>query len=202
MNYSYIRVSTGDQADSGLGLQAQREKIKVVCPEIDIEFCDAGKSGSTVNKRPALTELLETVSAGDTLFVSRLCRLSRSVMDFAGLCNVSFKDGWNIVILDPMLDLRTPSGKLTANLLASVAEFERDMISQRTTEALAEKKRQGVRLGRRPEISQDTEELIFELHDSGLSASDIAHNLNFSMVKTARGGRWHHTTVKRVLARR
>lgn len=202
MNYSYIRVSTGDQADSGLGLQAQREKIKVVCPNIDIEFCDAGKSGSTVNKRPALTELLDIIRAGDTLFVSRLCRLSRSVMDFAALCNVSFKDGWNIVILDPMLDLRTPSGKLTANLLASVAEFERDMISQRTTEALAEKKRQGIRLGRRPEITSDSEELIFDMHDKGFSAKKIAQNLNLDMVPTARGGRWYHTTIKRVLARR
>lgn len=202
MNYSYIRVSTGDQADSGLGLQAQREKIKAVCSSIDVEFCDAGKSGSTLKARPELLRLLETVERDDTLFVSRLCRLSRSVMDFASLCNRSFKEGWSIVILDPMLDLRTPSGKLTANLLASVAEFERDMISQRTTEALAEKRRQGVKLGRQPEIASDTEELIFELHDSGFSASAIAETLNSKLVPTARGGQWRHTTIGRVLARR
>jgi len=202
-NFSYIRVSTNEQAESGLGLLAQAQKINAYCcaigESVDVEYVDEGHSASTLD-RPALAELLSVVKRGDTVFVSRLCRLSRSVSDFAAMCERSSQDGWSLVILDPLMDLRSPAGRFTANVLASVAQFERDMISQRTKEALAVKRAAGQKLGRPSEVSESAALRISELHSSGLSMSAIAKRLESEGFHTPRGGRWSHVTVKRVLA--
>jgi len=81
------------------------------------------------------------------IIVSKLDRLSRSVHDFAGLMQQAQRQGWGLVALDVGIDMTTPVGGLIANVMASVAEWERRVIGQRTAAALAARRAAGVRLG-------------------------------------------------------
>ena len=96
------------------------------------------------------------LEAGDAaaLVVAKLDRLSRSMIDFTALMATAQKQGWALVALDCAVDTTTPAGEAMANVLATFAQFERRLISQRTREALAVKRAQGVRLGRPPTLPQ------------------------------------------------
>src|SRR5262249_9229884 len=113
---------------------------------------------------------------------------------------------WNVVVADIGLDLSTPHGELTANILASVAQWERRIIGERTRAALAAAKANGTKTGRpigRPSnLSQRTRGLIESLARQGLSLRAIARVLNERGVERPQGGaRWHPVTVGRVLGR-
>jgi DNA invertase Pin-like site-specific DNA recombinase len=108
--------------------------------------------------------------------------------------------GWSLVALDLGVDTSTPSGEMMASVLATFAQFERRLIGQRTKDALAVKRAQGVQLGRPREIGQEAVEKIAVLWDAGLSIAAIARRLNEENVPTPRGGRWHSHGVKRALS--
>ena len=204
----YTRVSTDEQASSGLGLQAQRTLIEAECNRRGWDllqvFEDAGASGKTLSGRPALTEALEAVRGGaaDALVVAKLDRLSRSLLDFAGLMESSRREGWALVILDLGVDTTTPSGEMIANVMATFAQFERRLIGQRTRDALAVKKRTGTRLGRPVALDKATAKRIIRERRRGSSLRDIAVGLNEDGIRTAHGGaKWYASTVKAVLER-
>jgi hypothetical protein len=105
-------------------------------------------------------------------------------------------------MLDVDLDTSTPTGEFTANIRASAAQFERRLIGQRTREALAQLRAQGIRLGRPPEIDPATEELIVSRRREGLSLRAIVQELNATGLTTASGGCvWCVSTIQRVLGR-
>ena len=146
----YVRVSTNEQADSGLGLAKQRS---VITSEAKARgwalwevIADEGISAKSVQGRPGLLRCLQMLEAGEAsvLMVHKLDRLARSVGDFASLVRLAERQGWAIFISDLAIDMTTPTGGLMANISASVAEWERRIISQRTKDALAVKKAQGV----------------------------------------------------------
>lgn len=199
----YRRVSTREQADHGAGLPAQRTVLTAGlalrgASAYDWSFVDKGKSGKDMN-RERLQDALEVIQEGKAggIIVSKLDRLSRSLLDFAWLMAKADKEGWNIVALDLGVDLSTPAGKAMAGLLAVFAQFERDVISQRTVDALAEKRAQGVRLGRPSGVREELLEAIvsaFHALDGNFSAT--ARWLNNAGVSTAQGGRlWYPSTV-------
>jgi DNA invertase Pin-like site-specific DNA recombinase len=201
----YIRVSTAEQADSGAGLDAQRAAITTEAERrgwrlVDV-YEDAGVSGKSLN-RPGLAAALEAVENGraEALVVAKLDRLSRSLLDFAGLMEGARRKGWSVVALDLGVDTSTPAGEMMANVLATFAQFERRLIGQRTRDALAVKRAQGVTLGRPREMSNDTVQRIRELHRDGYRVAEIARTLNTENVPTPRGGKWHSPGVKRVLS--
>jgi DNA invertase Pin-like site-specific DNA recombinase len=200
----YIRVSSAEQADSGLGLQAQREAITAEAARRGWELValleDAGASGKDL-KRPGLQEALRLVEsdAAEVLCVSKLDRLSRSVHDFSGLLQRAQRRGWSLSVLDLQLDTSTPAGGLVANLMASVSEWERKVIGARTKDALAVKRAQGVRLGPPVEMSPEAIERIRELHRLGCRPAHIARQLSAEGHTTPRGGRWHSNHITRVL---
>ena len=151
----YVRVSTAEQTDSGLGLEAQRSAIESECSRrgwdlIEV-FEDAGISGKSTRNRDGLASALAAIDAGrgGTLMVSKLDRLSRSLVDFSSLMADAQARGWNLVAMDLGIDLSTPSGEFMASVMASAAQWERRIIGQRTRDALAIKKAQGVKLGGR-----------------------------------------------------
>ena len=203
--HGYIRVSTGEQADSGLGLEAQTHAIVDEIARRGWEpgevFEDAGYSARSLN-RPALQQVLERLDSSEsptTLVVARLDRLSRSLMDFCELMQRAKAKGWLIVTLDANVDMSTPSGELMANVMASFAQFERQLIGQRTSEALQEKKRQGVKLGRPITVEPDVVKRIRNLRADGLSYGAIAEWMNVYGIPTTSGGkRWWPETVRQI----
>ncbi len=204
----YRRVSTREQAIKGAGLGAQKTSLthglalrEAEAYSWDDRFCDKGKSGKDM-KREGLTNALEVIRAGQAggIIVSKLDRLSRSLLDFAYLMAMANKEGWNIVALDLGLDLATPAGKMMAGILAVFAQFERDVISQRTKDGLAEKRAQGVRLGRPRTIDDDLLEAIVTAWLGEENFSAVARWLNSSGLETIHGGkRWYPATVQKIV---
>ena len=203
----YVRVSTDEQSTSGAGLEVQRRAIVAECERRGWHLVevidDAGFSAKDL-KRPGVQEALRVLEAGDAgaLVVAKLDRLSRSMIDFTGLMGKAQKQGWALVALDCAVDTTTPTGEAMANMLATFAQFERRLISQRTREALAVKKAQGVRLGRPPTLPEKVVRRIGREHAKGASLRAIADGLNTDAIPTAQGGRlWHPATVRYTLGR-
>jgi DNA invertase Pin-like site-specific DNA recombinase len=123
----YIRVSTSEQANSGVGLEAQRAAIAAEARRRDWELAgmyeDAGASGKSMSGRQGLQEALDAVERGEAgaLMVAKLDRLSRSLLDFASLMDRARRKGWSLVALDLGVDTSTPSGEMMASVLATFA---------------------------------------------------------------------------------
>ena len=201
----YARVSTQEQSVSGLGLEAQRAAITAEAMHRGWQLVtiheDAGLSGKSLN-RPGLADALAMVEcdAASAIIVAKLDRLSRSLVDFAGLMQRAQRRGWQLVALDVNIDTTTAAGALVANVMASVAEWERRTIGERTAAALAAKRAQGVTLGRPREISDGVIDRIRELDQAGHSFAGIARQLNDEGIETPRGGSWFPSGIRRVLA--
>ena len=204
----YLRVSTEEQRRSGSGLAAQRRRIESACRERGWELVavesEQGVSAKSTTNRPALTRALAALEAGnaDGLIVAKLDRLSRSVRDFCSLLDQSQRQRWALVCLDLGLDTSTPTGKFTAQIIAAVAELERELIGQRTREGLEIKRAEGVQLGRPPVIDPQVVDRIRVMRGGGATFAVIAAKLNAEGVATPRGGReWWPSTIMRTLAR-
>lgn len=201
----YLRVSTAEQADSGLGLDAQRAAIEQECDRrgwnlADVHV-DAGYSGKAVAGRPGLAAALCAVESGQAggLVVAKLDRLSRSLVDFAGLLARAQAGGWNVVALDLGVDLSTPAGEFLASVMASAAQWERRIIGQHTRDALAVKRAQGARLGRPRSLPDELRAEILAARAAGAGWSAIAADLNARGVPTVQGGqRWWPATVRKI----
>jgi DNA invertase Pin-like site-specific DNA recombinase len=149
-------------------------------------------------------EALRTLEEGGAkaLVVAKLDRLSRSMLDFAAVMARAQAQNWALVALDVAVDSSTPAGEAMVHMLATFAQFERRLIAQRTREALAIKKAQGVQLGRRPTVSQAVVRRIHRQRARGDTFRKIAADLNEARVPTAQGGReWYAATVRHVLLR-
>jgi DNA invertase Pin-like site-specific DNA recombinase len=134
--------------------------------------------------------------------VAKLDRLPRSLLDFAGLMAQAQRRGWGVIALDVQVDTSTASGEAMANMLATFAQFERRLVGQRTREALAIKKAQGVRLGRPPVVPEPIVDRIRRERDRGASLRVVADGLTRDQVPTAQGGKaWYPATVNGILAR-
>jgi DNA invertase Pin-like site-specific DNA recombinase len=204
----YVRVSTADQVDSGAGLQAQRSAIEEEARRHHWQLLeiheDAGASGKSLKGRPALALALSALKAhsADALVAAKLDRLSRSIYDFAGMLEAARVQGWALVALDFDLDTSTPTGELVANVVMATAQWERRAIGQRTKDALAVKKAQGVQLGRPRMIDAKLEQRIRLLHRrSGLSYEAIAARLSREGVPAPASGQWNWSTIRRVANR-
>jgi DNA invertase Pin-like site-specific DNA recombinase len=203
---AYARVSTQEQADSKAGLEAQKAAIAAEARRrgwtIVETIEDAGYSAKDL-KRPGIKRALEELARGraDALVVAKMDRLSRSMIDFTALMGRATRENWALVALDCAVDTTTPAGEAMANVLATFAQFERRLIGQRTREALAQKKAQGVRLGRPRELPAKVRARIRRRRNAGRSLAAIAQELNRDRVPTAHGGaRWYPSTVRAVLA--
>jgi DNA invertase Pin-like site-specific DNA recombinase len=201
-------VSSEEQADSRAGLEAQRSAIEAECSRRGWQIIevveDAGYSAKDL-KRPGVRAALEQLERkrADGLVVAKLDRLSRSMLDFTALMTKAQKEGWALVALDCAVDTTMPAGEAMAHVLATFAQFERRLIGQRTREALAVKKKQGVRLGRPPSITPQLARRIRSMRSKGLTLQAICDRLNAEGVPTPRGGlTWRPTSLRRVLRTR
>jgi DNA invertase Pin-like site-specific DNA recombinase len=200
---AYVRVSTNEQLDSGLGLAAQRAAVVAEAERRGwtlVAIHEDAQSAKSLD-RPGLLAALTAVETGEAagVVVSKLDRLSRSLKDFADLMARAQSRGWNLVALDLGVDLSTASGEFLANVLASAAQWERRIIGQRTRDALAERRAQGVKLGRPRTLPHSVVQRIVASRNDGEGWTVIARQLNAEGVPTAHGGaRWHPSTVRAV----
>jgi DNA invertase Pin-like site-specific DNA recombinase len=203
----YVRVSTWEQADSGASVRAQREAIRAEASRRGwelVRFYTDTASGKSLTGRAGLASAINVLEKGkaDALVVAKLDRLSRSLLDFAGLMDRSGRKGWSLVALDVGVDTTTPSGEAMVGVLAVFAQFERRLIAQRTKDALAVKKAEGVRLGRPTSLPVAVARRMSRLRNRGMTYKAIADVLNEEGVPTGQGGvRWYPATVRKVLSR-
>ncbi len=219
---AYIRVSTEGQATDGVSLEAQQARIAAYCLANDVTlgkvFVDAGVSGKRADNRPQLQAALDDVceNAG-ILIVYSLSRLARSTKDTIAISERLDKAGADLVSLSEKLDTTSAAGKMVFRMMAVLAEFERDQVSERTTAAMAHKKSKGERVGKIPfgfDLAEDgvtlvenanelrAIELIRSLRSQGYSLRDIATELDSAEIPTKDGKpKWSHTTVKSILNR-
>lgn len=146
-NFGYGRISTTEQS-----LDLQLAALKAAgCDRI---LTDEGFSGSDFS-RPGLSKLLKILRAGDTLIVWRLDRLGRSLFELLKLVRDLNERGVEFRSLSESLDTSTSAGRLLLHVLASMAEFERSLISERTRAGMAAARARGSRIGRRPAMTQE-----------------------------------------------
>jgi DNA invertase Pin-like site-specific DNA recombinase len=202
----YVRVSTEDQGELGVGLDAQRDAIRAACAarkwHLVVIHQDVA-SGKELTKRPGLAAAMAVIHGGEAsgLVVAKLDRLSRSVVDAALTIERAKHEGWNLVALDLGVDFSTAAGEAMANMTAVFAQLERRLIGERTRAALAVKKSQGVRLGRPPLLSAAVRKRITRERAVGAGWTAIAAGLNNDGVPTAHGGvRWYPSTVREVVS--
>jgi DNA invertase Pin-like site-specific DNA recombinase len=216
---SYIRVSTGKQGKSGLGIEAQREAIARFAAaeglEVLTEFVEVetGKGHDAMDRRPRLAEALSKAKrAKAPVVVAKLCRLSRDVAFISGLMaqRVPFV----------VAELGKDADPFMLHIYAALAEKERALIADRTRAALAQKKAQGTILGNRTNLSDaqamgvatnrkaadafaaNVLPVVRQIQAAGATTHRaIAQALNDRGIKTARGGAWHDSTVRNLLAR-
>lgn len=213
----YVRVSTEDQATNGVSLDAQEERLRAYCTARDWQvfrvYHDDGASGKTLD-RPQLARLMDDAKARrfDALLVFKLDRLTRSVHDLGTLLEFFDRRGVAIVSLTESLDASTASGRLMMNLLASVSQWEREAIGERTAFALRYKRRRlqvyghtaygFKRVGDRLEVFEKEISVvarIYGLRRDGLSLRAIAAALNKDRIPTKTGKRWSAEQVRYIL---
>lgn len=172
MRIGYIRTSTTDQTGNG-----QRAALKAAgCERI---FHDKGITGGAVTK-PALQRALKAAKAGDTLVVTRLDRLARSVKFLIEDVERIGDAGIDFVSLHEAIDTTTAGGRLFFHVSAAFAQFERDVIRQRTLEGMEAAKRAGRPIGRPPAITEETWPGIQTMLDSGMSIAAVARSAKVS----------------------
>lgn len=202
--FGYTRVSTDEQADRRYGLEAQRDTIdtEVTRRGWTVEhFADEGVSGKAIG--PKLAEVLQLLASGqgDGLVVAKLDRLSRSIVNAANIIEAAQAQGWSLVILDLGVDLTTASGRMQAMMLVNFAQYERELISERTKAALAAKKRRGERVGRPRAASATVVRRIVMQRNAGCTYDAIAAELTADKVLSPLGKpSWQPSTVRRIYA--
>jgi site-specific DNA recombinase len=148
----YLRVSTDEQAREGLSLEVQEARIRGYCTARGWQLVrlerDEGKTGTNLN-RPGMQRLLSNLDGVDVVCITKLDRLVRSVKDLSVLVDERFA-GVALASLSESFDSSTASGRLSMNLFGSVGQWEAEVISERTTEALAHKRAKGEHCGRVP----------------------------------------------------
>lgn len=176
--FAYCRVSTGDQttdnqtaeiAAAGFALDPRRVVTETI-------------SGSVAaSERPEFMRLLDRLERGDVLVVTKLDRLGRNAMDLRATVESLEESGVRVHCLAlGGMDLTSAAGKMTMGVIAAVAEFERDLLIERTRAGLKTAKKNGKRFGRPPALSQQERELVYGMLDAGVPISEIAHDMNTS----------------------
>ena len=173
MLIGYARVSTKRQGDS---LDIQRQTLEDYgCKKVFTDTISGAKSA-----RPGLDEALGYMREGDVLVVTRLDHLGRTALDTLRTISALDERGIPVVMLDPALDTRTKEGKLMVTIMSGLAEWERDLLIQRTREGVAHARAQGRVGGPKPKLSKEQAEVAKELIDRGKSIASVARTFGVS----------------------
>jgi DNA invertase Pin-like site-specific DNA recombinase len=218
----YCRVSTQEQSDKGVSLEAQESKLRAYAALYDLDIVetikDAGESGKSLN-RAGLQRALSMLRRGeaDAIAVLKLDRLTRSISDWQTLIDGYFGEraGKQLFSVSDSIDTRTAAGRLVLNVLLSVAQWERETTGERTKTALQFKIQRKERVGKvrfgwdlaADEVSlipnaaeQAAIRLMQELRTAGRTLRAIAAELTARGIATKEGlATWSHQTVGYIL---
>ena len=216
----YVRVSTDKQADRGVSLEAQAEKIRAMAVVHNAELLDiivdGGESAKSLN-RPGMARLLALVDAGEvqTVIIAKLDRLTRSVKDLCTLLERFTRRGVALVSVAESLDTGSAAGRLVLNIMTAVSQWEREAIGERTRDAMSHKRTNGERVGNiqfgyrlgadgkhvEPDPAEQAvlEEIAAICGNSGHTLRGIAAALNHRALRTRRGSAWRLEHVARIL---
>jgi len=176
--FAYCRVSTTEQATEN-----QRRDIEAagfaVHPRRIIEECISGSVSA--DQRPGFQRVMDRLEPGDILVVTKLDRLGRNAMDVrATVERLQTVDVRVHCLALGGVDLTSPAGKMTMQVIAAVAEFERDLLIERTQSGLDRARAQGKRLGRPLSLNQEQRERVLERLAAGMSVAQVAKELKTS----------------------
>jgi site-specific DNA recombinase len=205
----YTRVSTGKQAASGLGLEAQIEACRQHAQrkgyEVVAEHTDAAISGKdAIEQRPGLQAVISAAAKRDdvVVVVYSLSRLSRrqsltwALLDDRGAYRLQIESA------SEPFDTSSPMGRAMLGMLGVWSQLEADMVSERTSDALAARRARGHRLGAKPFVAEHplvALELQRMYVTGKFTHASLAERANEMGIPTMRGGRWHATTIARTL---
>lgn len=216
----YIRVSSEEQAKSGLSLEHQETKIRAYATTYDLPVSgierDEARSGKNLD-RPGVRTILEGVESGQIghLIIFKLDRLTRSVGDLSRLLDLFKRKDVSLSSVSESLDTSSASGKMVVQMIGVIAEWERDTIAERTLAALSVKRSKGEKLGgivpygwkaAKGKLSPNPKEHsvlsgILEARSEGRGYADIAAGLNQMGVKPREGARWYASTIRSICVR-
>jgi len=212
----YIRVSTEQQAEQGVSLDEQRNKLIQYASLYDLELVRIELdtlSGKTI-ERVGLQNALQAIGSGEAegLLVAKLDRLTRSVRDLGEMIDQYFQTA-ALLSVSEQIDTRSAGGRLVLNVLASVSQWEREVIGERTSAALRHKVALGEHVGRprygfkvinNELVHDDAEQHVLSLvkryRRKGLTLQAIAKELTVQGFKTRKGTEFNHTQVNRMAA--
>jgi site-specific DNA recombinase len=212
----YTRVSTDKQADHGVSLEAQVEKIRAMAVVQGAELLEVITDAESAKSldRPGMARLLAMVDRGEvqTVIITKLDRITRSVVDLGTLLERLKKHDVSLVSMAESLDTGSAAGRLVMNIMASVSQWEREAIAERTATALQFKKRHlrvfnhtpygFTRNGDALVLCPDEQVTISRVkawRAAGWTLQRIADVLNEEAVPTKRGSEWAPQTVSNVL---
>jgi DNA invertase Pin-like site-specific DNA recombinase len=167
----YGRVSTADQNPD-----SQKDALQKA--GVDQIFVDAYTG--TKSSRPQLDKMRDQLRSGDTIVITRLDRLGRSTKDLLNLVSDLQDLGVNLEVLEQRIDTSSPEGKLFFTLIASFAEFEREIMRARTIDGLAAARARGRVGGRKPVMTQPKIDMAKKMYSEGKYITDIAAVLGVS----------------------
>ena len=150
----YCRVSSVEQATSGISLDAQESRLRAYCAAHGLELVridvDRGISAKAMHNRAGLQRALRALRKGDAggLVAVKLDRLSRSTRDVLDLVERADRECWALHSIEERLDTSSPHGRFVVTVLAGLAQMEREQIGERTRHGMAELRRQGKRTSR------------------------------------------------------
>lgn len=217
----YTRVSTDEQAATGLGLAAQVAACESFAAKaghtVTGLHTDAGVSGAAgLEDRPGLMAAIAGLRRGDALVIAKRCRLGRDQMAILMIEKAVARKGATVLSADGIGNADDPASQFMKNVIDAASVYERGLIRSRTKAAMAEKRKAGRITGEVPfgwtadehgklievEAEQNVLRIIGELRQAGVSLRKIASILTESNVTTKKGrAAWSHTTVKSILER-
>lgn len=175
MLIGYARVSTSKQGQS---LDTQRDAL--IDAGCDSKHIYSDTIPGTNWQRPGLNDALAYMRPDDTLVVTRLDRLGRNLVDTVITIDDLANCNINVKVLEPALDTSRPADKVVLNVMASLAEWERDLLVQRTREGVAHARAQGRVAGPKPKLNPEQKKQIDQLFQSGESVSALARSFKVS----------------------
>jgi len=178
----YARVSS-----IGQSLDVQLEKLtEFGCSEPDGLIFQEKRSGTTTDSRTQLKQCLQHVRKGDTLVITKLDRLARSTLHLTQIADDLKTRGIELKVLDQNIDTSTNEGKLLFNMLASIAEFETALRSERQLDGIAKAKANGVKFGAKSKLTPQQIETLQQKRSEGVKIKDLMDEFELSKASVYR----------------